>query len=206
MITITISVVFTVGYLLTTALLCRGHRFTARDLCIGGMICALTLVLASIRIPLPTGSNITCGSWIPLMLLALIYDYRLSMLTGAVCGILAMLMIPGWQAVHWAQIFVQQLVCFSCLGYAGVFGSNKRWKAVCGMTLAVAIRCFAHVLSGVIFYSQNAWDGWGAWGYSLAFNLSSRLPEGILSIIIVTLLPLALMRRLVKKEDLHGYC
>ena len=206
MITITISVVFTVGYLLTTVLLCRGHRFTARDLCIGGMICALTLVLASIRIPLPTGSNITCGSWIPLMLLALIYDYRLSMLTGAVCGILAMLMIPGWQAVHWAQIFVQQLVCFSCLGYAGVFGSTKRWKAVCGMTLAVAIRCFAHVLSGVIFYSQNAWDGWGAWGYSLAFNLSSRLPEGILSIIIVTLLPLALMRRLVKKEDLHGYC
>lgn len=200
MISAVITAVFAVVYLLATGMLCRGLKLNTRALCLGGVICALTLVLATIRIPLPTGSNITCGSWIPLMLLALVYDYRLSMLTGWVCGILAMILIPGWQAVHWAQIFVQQLVCFSCLGYAGVFGSDKRWKAVCGMALAVFIRCVGHVLSGVIFYSQNAWDGWGAWGYSLAYNLSSRLPEGILSILIVSLLPLKLMRRTMCKE------
>ena len=190
-----ITTVFAIGYLLVTVWLCRGVKLDARALCLGGVICALTLVLASIRIPLPTGSNITCGSWIPLMLLALAYDYRLAMVTGWVCGILVMILIPGWQAVHWAQIFVQQLVCFSCLGYAGVFGTDKRWKMLCGMVVAVFIRCCGHVLSGVIFYSQNAWDGWGAWGYSLAYNLSSRLPEGILSILIISVLPLRLMRR-----------
>ena len=200
MISAVITAVFAVVYLLATVWLCRGVKLNARALCLGGVICALTLVLATIRIPLPTGSNITCGSWIPLMLLALLYDYRLSMVTGWVCGILAMILIPGWQAVHWAQIFVQQLVCFSCLGYAGVFGADKRWKVVCGMTLAVFLRCCGHVLSGVIFYSQNAWDGWGAWGYSLAYNLSSRLPEGILSILIVSFLPLAFMRRSMMKE------
>lgn len=125
MITSTVAILFAVGYLLATVWLCRGFRLTARDLCLGGIVCAMTLVLATIRIPLPTGSNITCGSWIPLMLLALLYDYRLSMLSGWVCGILAMILIPGWQAVHWAQIFVQQLVCFSCLGYAGVFGQRQ---------------------------------------------------------------------------------
>ena len=195
MISLTITAVFAVVYLLATLGLCRGVKLDARALCLGGVVCALTLVLASIRVPLPTGSNITCGSWIPLMLLALVYDYRLSILTGWVCGLLAMILIPGWQAVHWAQIFVQQLVCFSCLGYAGIFGSEKRQKALCGMVLAVFLRCCGHVLSGVIFYSQNAWDGWGAWGYSLAYNLSSRLPEGILSIVIVALLPLKLLRR-----------
>ena len=189
------AAVFAIGYLAMTVWLCRGVKLDARGLCLGGVICALTLVLASIRIPLPTGSNITCGSWIPLMLLALVYDHRLAMLTGWVCGILAMILIPGWQAVHWAQIFVQQLVCFSCLGYAGVFGTDKRWKMLCGMVVAVFIRCCGHVLSGVIFYSQNAWDGWGAWGYSLAYNLSSRLPEGVLSILIISLLPVGLMRR-----------
>ena len=178
MITSTVAILFAVGYLLATVWLCRGIRLTARDLCLGGIVCAMTL-----------------------MLLALLYDYRLSMLSGWVCGILAMILIPGWQAVHWAQIFVQQLVCFSCLGYAGVFGSDKRWKAICGMALAVAIRCFGHVISGVIFYSQNAWDGWGAWGYSLAFNLSSRLPEGILSILIVSVLPLTLMRRAIARRE-----
>ena len=199
MISLTITAVFAVVYLLATLGLCRGVKLDARALCLGGVVCALTLVLASIRVPLPTGSNITCGSWIPLMLLALVYDYRLSILTGWVCGLLAMILIPGWQAVHWTQIFVQQLVCFSCLGYAGIFGSEKRQKALCGMVLAVFLRCCGHVLSGVIFYSQNAWDGWGAWGYSLAYNLSSRLPEGILSLVIVSLLPLKLLRRSVLK-------
>ena len=159
MITSTVAILFAVGYLLATVWLCRGIRLTARDLCLGGIVCAMTLVLATIRIPLPTGSNITCGSWIPLMLLALLYDYRLSMLSGWVCGILAMLLI------------------------------------------------FGHVISGVIFYSQNAWDGWGAWGYSLAFNLSSRLPEGILSILIVSVLPLTLMRRAIARREANdGYC
>ena len=39
----------------------------------------MTLVLATITHP-PAHRlvNITCGSWIPLMLLALLYDYRLS--------------------------------------------------------------------------------------------------------------------------------
>ena len=196
-----ITAVFAIVYLLTTIWLCRGVKLDARALCLGGVVCALTLVLASIRIPLPTGSTITCGSWIPLLLLALVYDYRLAMMTGWVCGILVMILIPGWQAVHWAQIFVQQLVCFSCLGYAGVFGTDKRWKMLCGMVLAVFIRCCGHVLSGVIFYSQNAWDGWGAWGYSLAYNLSSRLPEGVLSILIGLLLPIGLMRRTLRRKE-----
>lgn len=95
MISLTITAVFAVVYLLATLGLCRGVKLDARALCLGGVVCALTLVLASIRVPLPTGSNITCGSWIPLMLLALVYDYRLSILAGWVCGLLAMILIPG---------------------------------------------------------------------------------------------------------------
>lgn len=198
MISAVITAVFAVVYLLATVWLCRGVKLNARALCLGGVICALTLVLATIRIPLPTGSNITCGSWIPLMLLALLYDYRLAMVTGWVCGILAMILIPGWQAVHWAQIFVEQLVCFSCLGYTGVFGTDKRWKILCGGVLAIFIKFWAHVFSGVIFFSQNAWDGWGAWGYSLTYHLSSKIPEGVLSLVILMVLPLSVLKKAAK--------
>lgn len=195
-----ITAVFSISYFAVTLWIVRRVKLNARSICCAGVICALTVVLAGIRIPLPIGSNITCGSWIPLMILSLVIDARLAMLSGWVCGILVMFLIPGWETVHWAQIFVQQLVCFSCLGYAGVFGWEKKWKVLCGTVLAVLIRMIAHVLSGVIFYSQNAWDGWGAWGYSLAYNLSSRLPEGILSVVIVTLLPLSLLRRSINSE------
>ncbi len=190
--------VFTVAYLAVTVWLCRGLKLSARNLAMGGLACALTLILGSIMIPLPTGASITCGSWIPLMLLAVVCDRRLAFVSGWVCGILAMVLIPAWQPVHWAQMFVQQLVCFSCLGYAGVFGSDKRWKAICGMALAVAIRCFGHVISGVIFYSQNAWDGWGAWGYSLTYHISSKIPEGIFSLVILMILPLGALRKAAK--------
>lgn len=198
MITSTVAILFAVGYLLATVWLCRGIRLTARDLCLGGIVCAMTLVLATIRIPLPTGSNITCGSWIPLMLLAVVCDARLAFVSGWVCGILAMVLIPAWQPVHWAQIFVEHMVCFSCLGYTGIFGTDKRWKILCGGVLAVFLKFWAHVFSGVIFFSQNAWDGWGAWGYSLTYHISSKIPEGIFSLVILMILPLGALRKAAK--------
>ena len=58
--------VFTIVYLAVTVWLCRGLKLNARNLAMGGLACALTLILGSIMIPLPTGASITCGSWIPL--------------------------------------------------------------------------------------------------------------------------------------------
>ena len=47
MITSAVAILFAVGYLLATVWLCRGIRLTARDLCLGGIVCAMTLVLAT---------------------------------------------------------------------------------------------------------------------------------------------------------------
>ena len=198
MMTLTITTVFTVGYLLITLWLCRGLRLDAKALSLGGITCATTLVLAAFYIPLPTGSAITPGSMIPLMLLALVYDYRLSFVTGWVCGILALFLLPAWQPVHWAQIFVEHMVAFSCLGYAGIFGSDRRWKILCGILLAILLRFTGQVLSGVVFFSQNAWDGWGAWGYSLAYHISSKVPEGLGTAAVLSLLPLQTLKNAAK--------
>ena len=62
---------------------------------------------------------------------------------------------------------------FNTLGqYAGVFGRDKKWKVLCGVLLAIFLRFMGQMLSGVVFFSQNAWDGWGAWGYSITYHLS----------------------------------
>ena len=169
--------IFTVGYLAVTLWLCRGVRLDARSLALGGITCALTLVLASLYIPLPTGSTITAGSMLPLMLLAVVYDYRLTFLTGWITGILALFLIPTWQPVHWAQIFVEHLL---------------------GMALAIFLKFTGHVLSGVVFFSQNAWDGWGAWAYSLTYHLTSKVPEGIATGAILLALPVTLFKKMGK--------
>lgn len=198
MISPTIAAIFTFGYLSLTAWLCRGLRLDARAVTLGGVTCAITLVLSAICIPLPTGSVITAGSMLPLMLLSVTYDNRLAFVTGWVTGVLALFLLPTWQPVHWAQLFVEHLVCFSCLGYAGVFGAGRKWKLLLGVALAVFFKFTGHVLSGVIFFSQNAWDGWGAWGYSLAYHLSSKVPEGLATAVILAALPLAALKRSVK--------
>lgn len=44
-----------------------GLRLSVRALCLAALGAAMTLPLASIMIPLPTGAAITCPLWVPLM-------------------------------------------------------------------------------------------------------------------------------------------
>lgn len=192
------AVLFVLCYFGVTLWLCRGLRFSPKALCLSALACAMTMVLAYIQIPLPTGSVITCASWVPLMVLALVYDRRLAMVSGWVCGILAIFLLPGWAPVHWAQFFLEHLIAFSALGYAGLFGRKRRRDVVLGALLAILLRSAAQVLSGVIFFSANAWDGWGAWAYSLGYHISSKVPEGILTIAILQVLPLSSLERAAK--------
>ena len=85
---------------------------------------------------------------------------------------------------------MEHLVAFSALGYAGIFGSGKKWKVLCGVLLAILLRFIGQMLSGVVFFSQNAWDGWGAWGYSITYHLSCKIPEGTATTLIMLALPL----------------
>ena len=194
-----IIAVLTIIFYIITITKCRGAKLKVKAQALGGIVCAITLVLSMIYIPLPTGATISAGSMLPIMLLAVCCDYRLAMVTGFITGILAMLLVPVWQPVHWVQIFIEHLVCFSCLGYVGVFGSDKKWKIALGGFIAVMIKTLAHVMSGVVFFSTNAWDGFGAWAYSIAYNLSNNIPEGIITIIILLALPVKKMKKSISE-------
>ncbi len=195
-----VTVVFSLVYYTLAILFLRGIRFTTKDICVCGIIIALTMILDSIYVPLPTGATVSlCGS-LPLMLMAILWDKRLAMMSGLVCGVLAIFLIPGWQPVHWGQIFVEHMVCFSCLGFAGVFGNKNRLRITCGLLLSILIKLIGHVLSGALFFSQNAWDGWGAWGYSLAYNISGTVPISLVCVAIILVLPLKSIGHAIGKE------
>lgn len=121
---------FTLCYFAVTLFLCRGMRLSARDICLAGLMSAATLVLRCFLITLPNGSHISLGAMLPILLLSLLVNARVAFCAGWVTGLLAMLLLPDWQPVHWAQPFVEQLICFSALGYASVFGTDRRWKII----------------------------------------------------------------------------
>ncbi len=197
MISTVITIVFVVLYYAAALYFVRGVRLHTRNFCMCGLVIALTLLLEWIRIPLPTGATIPLCSPIPLFLLAVLIDSRLAILSGWVCGILAAVLIPGWQPVHWGQFFVEHMVCFSSLGFAGIFGNSDRRRILWGLILASVIKVIGHLLSGVLFFSQNAWDGWGAWGYSLIYNISQNVPLCILSGVILLALPLKNLKKAI---------
>lgn len=198
-VSMTIAAVFTVAYLGITLFLSRGLPHKTIDLCMCGIAIAMTLVLDCIRIPLPTGTSLPLASMLPLMFLA-VYNYKLAFLGGWIAGIMAMLFIPAWQPIHWAQIFVEHLVCFSCIGYVGIFGSDSKAKLLAGTVIAAALKTFGHILSGVVFFSQNAWDGWGAWGYSAGYNLSQNIPLAVICGVIFLSIPLKTIHQIAKER------
>lgn len=199
-----IVAVFSIAVLAVTIWLCRGMKLGARDLTLAGIMCAATLILRCLLITLPNGSHISLGAMLPILLLSLLYDRRVAFFCGWVTGILAMVLLPGWQPVHWAQPFVEQLICFSALGYASIFGTDKRWKITAGTAVAVVLSVLSHIMAGAIFFAEYAWDGYGPWAYSIVANLSGHGTEGLLTIVLVSVLPIRHLQKAVQKREVHA--
>lgn len=201
MITALLTGVFVILYYGYSIYLLRGTRFETRDLAVCGLIAALTVILEVFRLPLPTGATVPLLSPVPILLMSLLYDRRKAIMTGFVVGILVILFVPGWAPVHWAQLFVEHLVCFSCYGYASSFGTENRLQVTCGLILTYILSIYGHTMSGVIFFSQNAWSGWGAWGYSIVYNFTEYIPLFIICTVVVLLMPLKQLRKAVRNEN-----
>ena len=122
--TLSVTVLLLIVYFGISLYMVKDIALRAKDLAICSIMIALTLILDSIRIPLPTGATMSLCSPVPLLLLAILWSPKLAIVSGWVCGILALFLVPAWQPVHWGQIFAEHLVCFSGLGYAGYFGND----------------------------------------------------------------------------------
>lgn len=188
---------YSAAFLIATLWRCRGWKIKPKDLCLAGIMSAATLVLRCLLITLPNGSHISLGAMLPFLLLSLLYDSRAAFMGGWVTGILALFLLPGWQPVHWAQPFTEHLICFAALGYASVFGTDKRWKIVAGCALAVTLSVLSHIMAGALFFGQYAWEGYGPWAYSILANLSGHGVEGLLTVLLISVLPIQRLRQAV---------
>ncbi|OON92204.1 MAG: thiamine transporter, partial [Candidatus Epulonipiscium fishelsonii] len=144
---------------------------------------------------LPTGGAIALLSVTPAMILAILYGPHAGIWVGLLSGCLVMILLPGWVPIHPLQVFVEQFGALGALGYAGILGSDKKSKIILGCLLAVVINVSFHIFSGVLFFSMNAPEGVSAWAYSIPYNIGSMGVEGILSVILISLLPLQKLKK-----------
>jgi thiamine transporter len=86
---------------------------------------------------------------------------------------------------------------FAALGLAGLFPN----RPMIGLVLGTAGRYVIHVLSGAIFFGAYAPEGMNPWIYSLGYNASYIVPNGIIAIVVIGLL---LQTPLLKTDKSRG--
>jgi thiamine transporter len=141
---------------------------------------------------MPQGGSVTTASMVPLILFAFKWGVGPGTLAGLAYGAIQAI-LPGAYVMHPVQFFLDYPVAFACLGLAGLF-RQKPWGVYPGAAVAVLIRLFMHVVSGVVFFASYA-EGQNVWLYSILYNGSFLGVELVISLVVLVLLYTALPKK-----------
>lgn len=177
-------------------------KLDSKAICVAGLVVSASIVL-SFLVHIPIGFNdASIGlSCIPIILLAFIYSPALAMIAGIVTAILSAFLVPSWAPVHPMQILVEHYVTFAALGFAGVFGSDKKYKIILGVLIAYLIKIAAHVFSGYLFFGMYAPEGMSVWRYTLVYNITSKGIEALVVVVIMWILPVEGIKKIVRSGN-----
>ncbi len=146
------------------------------------VIIALTVILKDALPPifrLPQGGSVSAASMVPLLWFSLRRGLRSGLEASTIYGLIHMA-LPGSYIVDPIQGLLDYPIAFASLGLAGPF---KKYPLF-GVGVGITGRFFAHLVSGVWFFSQYA----GATHpliYSAIYNGSYLIIEFIISAIII---------------------
>lgn len=173
----------------------RGYKLDTKTMIVVALFAACTFVLSKIQlIQYPQGGGINLLSSLPILMVGLLYGPITGMTCGLVAGIISL--IGGAYIIHPAQFLLDYILPTMLLGVSGIFGSETKKKIFLGCLLAVFLKQVAHILSGCVFFAEYAWDGWNPILYSIVYNLSGTGLEGLLSTIVLTIIPLAKIKKM----------
>ena len=160
-----------------------------RRLVFSAMAMALAFVTSFIKfLSLPMGGSITLFSMFFICLIGYWYGLRSGLMAAVAYGILQMVVDP--YIISIPQMLCDYIFAFGALGLSGVF-SRAKHGLVKGYLLGIAGRFVFSFLSGLIFFGQFAPEGMNPAVYSAAYNGSYIFTEGVLTIIIVSIPPVA---------------
>ena len=149
-----------------------------------GVAIAIAQVLSFITLfHMPQGGSIKAASLVPLMIFAYRWGGTRGIWAGVVYGVLHFLL--GFKSsIHYLSIILDYLVAYGAIGVCGYFKDNLT-GLVSGSIVAIALRWFASVTSGAVVFASYAPQGQNPWIYSMIYNASYMIPDGILNIIVL---------------------
>lgn len=159
---------------------------------------ALALVTSYIKLwSMPMGGSVTLLSMLFICLIGYWFGLKYGLITGVAFGLLQFIIDPYMLSIP--QVILDYPFAFGALGLSGFF-CNKKFGLQIGYVLGVVGRFVCSTLSGVIFFADYAPDGMNPWIYSIAYQGSYLGVELVLTLIIISIPPVANALSLVKSK------
>jgi len=167
-----------------------------------GLMVALTVILHTIRLyHMPQGGSITLGGMIPILLIAFRYGPVGGYLAGFVYGMINLIQDP--YILHPVQVLFDYPLPYMALGLAGYCKDRLLLGAIVG----TCGRFICHFISGAVFFASYAPPGMSPYWYSLTFNATYLIPELVICLVILRVLPVERMLSQMKHSGnyVSGY-
>lgn len=172
-------------------------KTTTRDVTYAAICIATSFALSFFGYSLPQGGTITPASVLPVMLYCHYYGIRKGLIVCVSFTLLQFMQNPylmtPFQVIldyflPYLAIIFSAIIPFNRNQYESLLKDDKRtirshFGFFIGAGIYTVVRYTSHVLSGAIFFGEYAWDGWGAWPYSLAYN-SFAIVDAIIAVAI----------------------
>lgn len=171
---------------------------TTKKLVYSAMGIALALVTSYFKLwNMPMGGSVTLLSMLFISLIGYWFGAKYGIVTGAAFGILQFIINPYMLSVP--QVLLDYPLAFGALGLSGFFHNHKNGLQI-GYVVGVLGRFVFSTLSGVVFFASYAPEGMNPWVYSIAYQGSYLGAEAVLTLIIISLPPVARALKLVKVQ------
>lgn len=171
---------------------------TTKKLVYSALGIALALVTSYIKLwEMPMGGSVTLLSMLFICLIGYWFGLKYGLITGVAFGLLQFIIDPYMLSIP--QVILDYPLAFGALGLSGFF-CNKKFGLQIGYVLGVVGRFVCSTLSGVIFFADYAPDGMNPWVYSIVYQGSYIGAELVLTLIIISIPPVANALSLVKRK------
>ena len=171
---------------------------TTKKLVYSALGIALALVTSYIKLwEMPMGGSVTLLSMLFVCLIGYWFGLKYGLITGIAFGLLQFIIDPYMLSIP--QVILDYPFAFGALGLSGLFCSKKFGLQI-GYVIGVVGRFVCSTLSGVIFFADYAPEGMNPWIYSIAYQGSYLGVELVLTLIIISIPPVAKALSLVKSK------
>ena len=160
-------------------------KISTKQLVFCSIAMALALITSYIELySFIFGGSITLFSMAFICIIGYLYGARISIPVAIAYGLLQFLIKP--YIVHPSQILLDYPLAFGALGLSGLFYKSKH-GLLKGYFVGIIGRWVFSSISGYIFYSEWAWDGWNPLAYTLVYNGAYIFAEAAITMILLVM-------------------